>query len=290
MRRERLPGGGEHRICGRQQYFALESNDLGSEHGVSYRSATYEDVDAGSIAYGVAQCPDGTVRTGGGGAVDGPTSEAWISDSGPEFLNDADVPPKPRQAWTTGITNGAGAAKDVTGDAICAKPKLLRFAKHRKGTTVQDEPFKVKARCPRGTDLVGGGFDSEGNMDQTLISAPFDGGDGDGRPDDGWTARILASQDSRHVRVRVICSDRLDLAYRTETDTGDGTISAEAICPPGSVLTGGGATLSGDEGGFPHDSEPIDFGDVDTVPGDGWNGVAFAAADRTITTTVICKG
>jgi hypothetical protein len=210
-----------------------------------------------------------------------------------EFLADGEVPLKANQAWTTGVKSDAsGTPIDFTGYAICRERQGLRFVKEIKGKTTLDKTFKTKVMCPGDSRVVSGGYDSGGNQDKTYASTPIDGKDSDKKPDDGWMARIVASQGDRNLRVRATCSSSLDLSYATNEVSDDGAISAEAACPNGTVLSGGGEKLTGDADslGTIYSMVPVDIGDANSVPGDSWLAEAYAPVAATITTTAICLG
>jgi hypothetical protein len=67
-------------------------------------------------------------------------------------------------------------------------------------------------RCPAGTHVVGGGtsgtagFES-GSGQMVNSSHPFDGGDGNNQPDDGWTGRVDNFQNAGNefIAVHAIC-------------------------------------------------------------------------------------
>jgi hypothetical protein len=266
------------------------SVDRGSAKKLSYRSATHLDTSPTSVGYAAAQCPGERLVTGGGGGIEG-TGDAFIIDTAPDFLAD-EVPASPRQAWTTGLYNAAGLAKDVSSHAVCAKPGSLRFAKRSKGPTTDGIALGTKARCPGETQVLGGGIHNEDNIGQILASAPFDGGDADGRRDDGWRARVVPAQDGRTIHVRATCSGSFDLAYRSSETGGTGALSTEAACPDGAAATGGGAEVTGASGGRLNDTGPADdLSDPDVTPDDRWRGAASVstAAARTLSVHAICK-
>jgi hypothetical protein len=276
-------------LAGNPGHFAVESNVLGSSNGLAYRSATWENADSNNI-YAAAYCPGKRVVTGGGGDVGPTANDAWIIDSGPDFFDAIYVPQSPRKAWTTGVKNTAPPVTDVTGYAVCAKARGLQFIKKTKGVTVQGDTFGVMVRCPSGTSVTGGGFDSEGNIDETLVTAPFDSGDRGTKPDDGWRVRIIAAQDDRQVTARAICSRRLDLAYRQNShDLGLGD-SLAANCPSDAAVTGGGAAVKGNVGRL-RQSIPEDRGtDPDDVPDDRWRSAANGGlSTSTWRVFAICK-
>jgi hypothetical protein len=269
--------------------FTVGSNPLGKDNGLKYRSALNDNV-SGSPGFAVATCPGERVLTGGGSFVNGPTSEAWIVDSGPQFIAEVTFPP--REAWTAAVLNDSGGPKDVTGYAICGKPSGMKFRKETGGPTSPNAPFSLKTKCPAGTSVTGGGFNSEDSSDQLLVSAPFDSGDRRGRPDDGWRLKIIAGGNKRMVRVWAICSETLDLAYRDSEDNAPGGAAFEgARCPADASLTGGGVSLSGNAGGFINTSFPGDTGqDSDSVPDNQWGSHAHVGSgSRTLTAYAICK-
>ena len=78
-----------------------------------------------------------------------------------------------------------GAAIDVTTFALCTVEAL----KHRYEDRIIFGPGgSVKAKCPKGTRVLGGGFSRYPT--DLIVSAPFDGQDADSAPDDGWKVKM----------------------------------------------------------------------------------------------------
>ena len=94
-------------------------------------------------------------------------------------------------------------------------------------------PFTVKAQCPHGTHVTGGGLYDEGGSDRIFASKPLDGSDADHKPDDGWRGTAFPEQDSEDVTTVAICAKGMKLRYVHDdaTSTGTGTLSVTARCP-----------------------------------------------------------
>jgi hypothetical protein len=264
----------------------VESVDLGASHGLAYRSATNDNT--GGSAYGIATCPATQDVTGGGAGISGDPSTAWIIDSARNSPPLAGI--GPRRAWAGGGWNNAGAVRNVSTVAICGRRDALRPRTETLGTTVEGMKFAGSVKCPHGTSVTGGGLLSEGNADEILVSAPLDGPDSNRVPDDGWRAKIIASQDLRNVTFHAICTDEFDLAYRTTRQAVTGFATDGAACPTASAVTGGGASISGGAGAHLASLQPVDQADAGSVPDDGWRAQASVGpSPRTFKTYAICK-
>jgi hypothetical protein len=135
----------------------------------------------------------------------------------------------------------------------------------------------VKVACPDGFRAIGGGIEAP----DPLVSAtvPYDGGDGDDKPDDGWKATAVnLDAIKRDLTAHVSCrkAGGWDLKYEIAgIGLGSGTSgSAGTMCPAGAAVTGGGTAIAGPAGAVRvHESFPIDAGDAgNDTPEDGWHG------------------
>ncbi len=81
-----------------------------------------------------------------------------------------------------------GAGIDYTISGLCTDAAL----EHRyKGRIVFGPVTALKAKCPAGTRVLGGGFSRY--PEDLLASAPFDSKDADDAPDDGWRVKMRTS-------------------------------------------------------------------------------------------------
>ncbi len=151
------------------------------------------------------------------------------------------------------------------------------------------------AHCPDGSSVVGGGLLIQGANTATGIhsSYPVDDGDRGHKPDDGWRGVANSrSAGDKKLMVDAVCSSRghfsyeLGLAGAPDGDQGGGY----ALCDPGDQVAGGGVELSkGNASLAVAASYPLDI-DVNTVPDDGWYGIASneSGSPQTVTTYAIC--
>ena len=134
----------------------------------------------------------------------------------------------------------AAVCGDVAGRSHVTKNK--RSAKRARTT--------VKVSCPGDKHVLGGGGLAGGPfLSQRMVaSAPFDSGDPGAKPDDGWrfTVDNLSSR-RRKITAHAICAPVGGLSY-----VSDGFKApkrkrkhAEAPCPAGEYVIGGGLTHDG---------------------------------------------
>lgn len=148
-------------------------------------------------------------------------------------------------------------------------------------------PITLQSKCPRGTHVTGGGVDNGGHDDDLLISAPYDGNDGNTQPDDGWLGHVVPTNTAQITTVRATCATG-KLTYESDSETGTGNIDTGDTCPANAVVTGGGASITGGAGAYLYASQPTDVGDTNTTPEDGWYGLAHTTNSRTLTIYAIC--
>jgi hypothetical protein len=244
--------------------FALGTGDavadeyLGGVGGISYVSATTESVPAGGVGIELVACPDARPNPLGAGIY--PSGEAgeayaqWLYPaSGGEY-----------GAWG-GFRNVGGQSKTATVFAMCTGRRVKkRYTPPIPVPPQQSRSARVK--CPKGTHVTGGGA----NIDIRLVSShPFDGGDANRAPDDGWAARAYNyTTDPDHIQVLAHCLASKRLRYRTSS-------AFEANCPDDGHLTGGGVKHRASEASLAwiNTSAPLDTplgGDTDSIPDDRW--------------------
>jgi hypothetical protein len=155
----------------------------------------------------------------------------------------------------------------------------------------------LEAECPPGTQVSGGGFEigTSAEFGSLNDSAPADGTDPGAVPDDAWfvsvhypDSEILPNPD-----VYAICEEP---EHGRETESvpvpagESGTTGV--LCDELGKVTGGGATLSGDEDeAFVSSSYPIDDQDEGRRPDDGWGARAYNASGetKTLSVTALCR-
>ena len=261
---------------------AAQSHPEGKAKGLVYRSSTEYFAGSGGAA---AACPQGKHVSGGGAAFDGATADAWIGGLAPDYVS-LDISTKHGYSTRASVS---GLGQHIKVVAICGEPGDLVYRKRKFTFTTSGDPVQLKAHCPAGTHVTGGGLYNGASDDDFLVSAPYDGNDQDSKPDDGWVGRIVPASTAKDVFVRAICSDAYQLSYHDDDVNGTGVMGKSVVCPAGSAVTGGGMALSGDAGAYPHASQPADIGDVNTTPEDGWLAEVSVTGTRTLTVIAICK-
>ena len=118
----------------------------------------------------------------------------------------------------------------------------LRYVRHAFQTKPSQEYLTVKAKCPRGTHVTGGGEVNDGGFGELNIvhTYPVDRGDPGSSPDDGW-AVLLHNQGSHSGKVHAICTKR-KVRYATETfQIATGAQNEfDLPCPAGTKVLSGG--------------------------------------------------
>ena len=201
-------------------------SDLGEVDGIAYVS---DEATGTGVVKLTLDCPPGT-WPGGGGA-----DPAWFKRIEPADGPDADSTPDDlMKVWVDRRT----FTSTVTGYAICIdeKPKYTVRSKDLR----RNRAKTAKAPCPDGTSVIGGGGNSSG--EHIVGSYPFDDGDPNSRPDDGWAFRTWAGAERGKVRALAVCLD-----VRPEYRTGTGTLPVNGssvpteTCPATHHLVGIGA-------------------------------------------------
>lgn len=110
-----------------------------------------------------------------------------------------------------------------------------------------------KVACPAGTVVVAGGANVEGSNGFTRLTSsyPYDGGDSDSVPDDGWAAGYAnRAGNDRRFTVFARCVSGVTPRYvKSSAVQVVGALTnaayASATCPKGYVAVSGGGRLSG---------------------------------------------
>ena len=163
-----------------------------------------------------------------------------------------------RQRWRVGrgVVGVSAAAYRV---ALVLTPSALSFNEKIKAFPVAASPARAtgSVECAKGTHVFGGGVSANAGGQALVASFPFDGADGDKKPDDGWRVKVDNRGAATTARVAAVCGERLP-TYRTRSFTAapsDETTSS-AICKAGHV-TGGGVDFAPPQGhGLINDTFP----------------------------------
>jgi hypothetical protein len=269
------------------------ASDLGDAGGVSYR-LDHHRFDPGEHSHAEAACPKGKHVAGGGFVIASPNSPGTypVNDSFPVDRGDGDR--RPDDGWrVTGTDYPAEVVADS--EAMCTDGDYRYRAKSK--PVDPGYPPGVKASCGgKHWHVVGGGASLTGTADNQLTSnGPFDGGDADKAPDDGWKA--LAYIDALDVKLKAyaVCR-RAEPSYRKDhrlLDPMEGA-SVDAACHQGEHVLAAGIDLDGArDGSTIRAAYPQDGTDPHDVPDDG--SYAFgtdtsATVSHRLTGYAICTG
>jgi len=163
-------------------------------------------------------------------------------------LDGPDAGSRATEALAVDGFNASGDGKTLFAQPVCKRGQRRYVLRERTLSADVDRGFS--ARCPARTHVTGGGAFVGGDIgDGRLLStSPFDGGDPDSRPDDGWRIRAAnasVTEDS-DVTVHAICQRRRP---RYEV-SGPSTLTAGSEmgvlhdCDNDAHLIGAGADLS----------------------------------------------
>jgi hypothetical protein len=213
-----------------------------------------------------ALCPAGTEAVGGGTAVSGNPLRSYVSTSGPAG-----------RAWKSAGWHRDSPAADVTSWGICTS-QLERFR-------VKSQPLSVTGGanvssavpCGASGSAVSGGVIPTGDVAEWWLNAthPLDVGS-DGDPDETWQTSVFHRPGFplTALTFKAVCRegplptyDAQGVAFSTQR-----RVSPTAECPNHKSVVGGGPDVSGAASEV-HVSRtgPIDLGDNDRIPDDGWS-------------------
>jgi hypothetical protein len=214
---------------------ALATN-LGDAGGVSYRYQA-DHVPAGRAAKAVAHCPRGKSPSGGGYQIFSDMGLSQYEAAGSKPFDGADRGHVPDDGWEV---SGEQADHGVTAASytICTRGEHRYVSKARPAEGLS----RVKVECPGPSWNVTGGGGTLGKPASSALIAgfPFDGGDLDTKPDDGWEAWGYAPVNDK-LRAFVVCAHTRP-AYHSATkslDPGSGS-RLTAMCGAGRHLLGVG--------------------------------------------------
>ena len=233
-----------------------------------------------------AACVDDGVVISGGGNIEGSGTQGRMRSTYRAVEGGF-------SEWRTSLVNLSGAAKDMSFFAICKESGMngLKYVTAKRSLE-PDQRRSVKAKCPDGYRVVGGGI----FLPDPVVSAtaPYDGRDNDSKPDDGWKATAVNNQAiERKLKAQAVCrkAGTWKLAYKSTGvgAAGGTTASAGVLCTEGTVV-GGGALIKGpkDEVRL-QESYPADTGGADTP--DGWSAglTNLGASQASGAVHAICK-
>jgi hypothetical protein len=154
----------------------------------------------------------------------------------------------------------------------------------------------AKANCPNDTSVTGGGLTIIGGNTATGIASsyPFDDGDANSKPDDGWIGVANSrSAGDKAMRTYAICSKTGRYSYVRDTTlvVDHAQNSLMAPCEEGQSVTGGGLTLSGTSTVYAATAtRPFDGGDADADEDDGWLAAVYndSNSPQTVRAYAVC--
>jgi hypothetical protein len=258
---------------------ASADTTLGRAGGLAYVESDPVLASAGGAAELIADCPGRKKVIGGGVAPDGGSpSESRVNSTRPL---DTDGDGTPDDAWAADAYNVAGAPKSFSAYAICKKHGPVRYRSQNRFGLEPGESLSESVACPDGTHAAGGGVFTGGLIADGFVNSthPFDDS-GDGRFDDGWTARVFnTGAIERNMVVFVTCLEAR-LRYATSS-------SGFAACPGSTRVTGGGVVVPGDPASAWLTSlRP--YADRANPPDDGFTAVAHSPGGPAPTSIAIC--
>jgi hypothetical protein len=142
------------------------------------------------------------------------------------------------------------------------------------------------ADCPGGTKVVGGGVTPQSSpaVESRISSTyPIDTGDADSKTDNAWEGDVYnVSGAQKAYSAYAICKRSGPVKYGVKKVTGvppSGSRTATVKCPEGTRVAGGGLFVGGVPAqGYVNRTYPIDGGDPDSKPDDGWRGRGYNLA------------
>ena len=237
--------------------------------GLSYpaKQKSVSSAEPGRTAESV-NCPAAKPHVTGGGV------EVAGDESGLELEVGSTLPKSKHNGWRGGANNSSLSDAQMTTTAICAKGKMV-YRSAKKAVAV-GKAEQAKAKCPAGTNVVGGGVGAPGDHGVEVgATEPSDGGDRDSKADDAWLGRESNSSSAKtRMTVTAVCATRGKFAYvrgPAKSVHNNTQVSASVSCSGSQQVTGGGVDVTGKSTDVEvADTFPRDDGDPGTKPDNGW--------------------
>ena len=152
-----------------------------------------------------ARCKGSEHVSGGGAYVNGLVDEAFVNSSHP--IDGGDPGGAPDDGWRVRVQNRAGFGKGVTAWALCTERDWSYHRSNVQLMTNQDAGYLMDCLGEPG-HLVSAGAKITGAAGETVLRAlsPYDGGDGDGAPDDGADINTANDGGERTLTRFAICT------------------------------------------------------------------------------------
>ena len=160
------------------------------------------------------------------------------------------LPPKTPESWHEIIDNVSTNDSLGLGElTVCGDVNNVSYVM-QKAFIPRKDSGSVKASCPSGKNVLGGGGLVKGPLGKPRLvgSVPVDDADGNDAPDDGWRAiGYNGSKKERKVFAYAICAPIDDLNYLSGAAGGfQPRLGAAIFCTPGEHAIGGGFRVRGD--------------------------------------------
>jgi hypothetical protein len=171
--------------------------------------------------------------------------------------------------WRIGATASVGTT--LTTYAICAKWDGMK----QKRIEVPDSPTgsrKNVVKCGNGKTISGGGGSIGSSNSYTSSMFP--------KRASRWERRVFDGVGGIGGMANyVVCVPEKDFVITKVKENVNGGVSSDVVvaeCPDGRGVVGGGAKTSGPAGTLSlRDSRPVDIGDGDGIPQNGWAARAY---------------
>lgn len=248
----------------------------------------------------VARANCGADPVVGGGIAISPAarrSEVASSNPGDDSSDPDSIPNDLWEAWANNQRR-SGAGAGVVSHVVCEAPGVSLDLVHvgREFPVPNRTTRTARRACPATHPVISGGvyLTGSGIGAEVPSMGPFDGGDADRRPDDGFRASASGDDEgAQTATVYALCSGNSSVRYvkRTKTLRRRRTASAVAVCPGIASATGGGAVVSRPTPRIElSQSAPWDSDDPDSGPSNGWSVAAYNGERkaRELTVWAIC--
>jgi len=280
-------------LAGEQENPNIGDEVAGKAGGLRY-SADSQAFNPANVGYATNDAGCGHPSwhlVGGGSAASGPSDDVQLaSGRGIDFTDPDDRVDDGFLASGYGATGGA-----ITSFSICRPGGGVKYVR----VEVPDGSSGLRtgqAHCGgRRWHVSAGSTFIATSESWTNSSHPFDGGDRDRTPDDGWRGRVFDTANGPGgFYIYAICLRGTALRYgkaQPVTIADEEARTRVARCRRKEHVVGGGAKLTGPiSRGRLIATHPSDSGDVGSVPDDRWRAGAFnvSGLEKRLTTYAIC--
>ena len=161
-------------------------------------------------------------------------------------FDDGDGDKRADDGFKAGAGFAGGGPSGAVAQAVCSTRRVkVPMASRRQGG-LSDKTVKVG--CPRGTSVSTGGASTD-NADARLNSSyPYDDGDANANPADGWAVRVFNSSiDGIRIKAYAVCTRRpIDYAVTESTEPAGSPTYTTLTCPDlDQVAIAGGVRFDG---------------------------------------------